>query len=241
MWRARQTGRAQETALGLWARRFHLNSEGKATVSAPKHSQNGLLQRPHITTFRHTWSTRRKNEPCNYTLRIKSRPPRSFFHPHTAIALSTKERKEKTKFLNRQSLLSKASWVAESSFSFLSAWNTVEGGTSLTPFCMSEKVPLNRWVWAFQMDLARTYFLLKTFHSFTQCVNCSAEIENRKNHLACHQVLKGVSVSVPWPGRTTEKMDAWHATRCPQDTTWHPYRGGWVSRQEPKNSKIGRL
>lgn len=93
----------------------------------------------------------------------------------------------------------------------------------------------------FQIDLARSYFLLKIFRSFTQCSNCGAEVENRKNHLAWHQVLQGVSVSAPWPGQTTEKTDAWRATSYPRVTTWHPLQGGRVSGPEPKNSKPGRL
>lgn len=73
-----------------------------------------------------------------------------------------------------------------------------------------------------------------------QCVN-SVRVENRKNHLAWHQVLQGVSVSAPWPEQTREKMDAWHARSCDQDTTGHSHHGGWVTGREPKNSKTDQL
>ena len=81
-------------------------------------------------------------------------------------------------------------------------------------------MPLKRWIWAFQIDLARSYFLLKIFHSFRQCADYSVKVENRKNHLAWHQVLQCVLVSNPWPGQARE-MDAWHAKSWAQDTPLH--------------------
>lgn len=89
-----------------------------------------------------------------------------------------------------------------------------------------------------RIHLARSYSLLENSRSCTQCANCWARVENRKNHLAWHQGLQGPSVSAPWPGQTTEKTDAWHAANCPPDTTRHPGQGGRVPGCEPKNPHL---
>lgn len=149
---------------------------------------------------------------------------------------------EATPCLIKQATVANTYWFTRELilFSFL-AEKIAQIMTFLTQLRMSTKMPLKRWIWAFQIDLARSYFLLKIFHSFTQCTDYSVKVENRKNHLAWHQVLQGVSFSTPWPGQAREEMDAWHAKSWAQDTTPHSHHGGWVPGSEPKKSKTRYL